>query len=327
VTTRRSVMAAAFGAAALVAACSAWAQLSDKLPRVAAIIPGDPDNSRRSAFREAMRERGWHEGRNVLFEFRSVEVEAGPINATVRELIGLRPDVIVAGANAVIGALKQATQSTPIVMALVADPVGAGFVASLARPGGNVTGLSNLAEGLSAKRLEILREIAPGISRVAVLRNATIPAHRMLLSETEAAARAMDLNLMVFDYRSADDLQEAFRRIAESRAGGLIVLPDAVTSARRALVVSLAERRGLVTMYAWGEFPEAGGLVSYGPSPGGLWRQAAGYVDRILKGARPADLPVEQPTRIELVISQKTARAIGVRIPQAVLVRADRVIE
>jgi len=297
------------------------------MPRVAAIIPGDPDHSRRNAFREALRERGWIEGRNVMLEFRSIEVETGQIAAVVQELVGLKPDVIVAGANPVIGALKQATSATPIVMALVADPVGAGFVASLARPGGNITGLSNLAEGLSAKRLEILRELAPGSSRVAVLRNATNPTHRVLFNETETAARALDLTLFAADYRSPDNFQGVFQQIADSRAEGLIVLPDAVTSARRALVVNLAAHRGLVTIYAWGEFPEVGGLVSYGPSPSGLWRQAARYVDRILKGARPADLPVEQPTRFELIINMKTAKALGIKVPQSILARAERVIE
>ncbi len=317
----------ALGAAALSKSHGAHAQQRRKLPRIGVIVPGDPKHTRRDAFRSGLRERGWTEGRDILVEYRSIESTADQVRAVVDELVALDMDAIVAASNPVIFALKRATQKIPIVMALVGDPVGAGFVASLARPGGNITGFSILAEGLSAKRLEILREIDPRISRVAVLRNLAIPTHGVLLKDTETAARALRMTLVPLDYRNAGDLQEVLKSLTRERADGLVVLPDATTSAKRTLIASVASQSGLPAMYPWAGFVDAGGLAAYGPNPNDLWRRSATYVDRILKGARPADLPIEQPTRFELVVNLKVAKTLRLTIPQTVLLRADRVIE
>jgi putative ABC transport system substrate-binding protein len=241
--------------------------------------------------------------------------------------VALKVDVIVASSNPAIGALKSRTRTIPIVMAVVGDPVGAGFIASLSRPGGNITGLSNLAEGLSAKRLEILMELNPRMSRIAVLRNSAIPTHADLYRETEVAARTMRVTLVPVDFRGAEDFESAFRTMARHRVDAFISLPDPVTTGQRAKIVNLAAKHRLAGIYSFAVFVESGGLAAYGPSYTDLWRRSAGYVDRILKGARPADLPVEQPTKFELVINMKTARALGITIPQSILVRADRVIE
>jgi ABC-type uncharacterized transport system substrate-binding protein len=212
-------------------------------------------------------------------------------------------------------------------MTVVGDPVGAGFVASLSRPGGNITGLSNIAEQLSGKRLELLKEIRPKIVRIAVLRNPTIPTHTVLWNETEAAATAMRIKLIVEDFRGADDFEGLFSAMARERSEALIVLPDPITLSRREQAADLAQRNRIPTMYPFGEFVEAGGLMAYGPNNLDLWRRGAIYVDKILKGRKPADLPVEQPTKFELVINLKAAKQIGLTIPPSVLARADKVIK
>jgi len=319
-------MLVALGAGAIAAALAAHAQQAGIVPRIGVIFTGNAQHAW-DAFRQGLRERGWIEGRNIVIEYRPVGDTLERVPDIVAELVGLKVDVIVASANQVIIALKRATQTIPIVMSVVADPVGAGFIASLARPGGNITGLSNVAEGLSAKRLEILKEVDPRISRVAVLRNSGIPTHGVLLKETEAGAQALKLTLVPVDFRGVGDFEEAFKTMARERANALIVFPDPVTAARGTLIVSLAARYGLTAIYPREEFIDAGGLVAYGPNNTDLWRRSAGYVDRILKGAKPANLPIELPTKFELVINMKTAKALGLTIPQSVLVRADRVIE
>ena len=325
-TTRRKLLVA-LGTSVLAVPLASFAQQqAAKVPRIGVILTGDVQYTR-DAFLQGLRERGWMEGRNILIEYRPVGDKLERVPDIAAELVGLNVDVIVASANQVIIALKRITQTIPIVMSVVGDPVGAGFITSLARPGGNITGLSNVAEGLSAKRLEILKEIDPRISRVAVLRNSIIPTHGVLLKETEIAAKALKLTLVPVDFRDANDFEDAFKTMARERANALIVFPDPVTAARGTLIASLAARHGLAAMYARGEPIEAGGLVAYGPNNTDLWRRSASYVDRILKGARPADLPVELPIKFELVINIKTARALGITIPQSILVRVDRVIE
>lgn len=242
-------------------------------------------------------------------------------------MVRLNLDVIVGSSNPAITALKKATLTIPIVMAVVGDPVGAGFVQSLARPGSNVTGLSNLAEGLSAKRLELLKEVVPNTSRIAVLRHPTIPTHAVLFRETQDAANVLGVKLVLFDIRGPDEFAGTFDSMVRDQAQAFIVLPEPTTLVHRARVVQLAAKHRLPAMYPFDDFVEAGGLLSYSPSRSDLWRRSAGYVDRILKGAKPTDLPVAQPTTFELVINLKAARTLGLTIPPSLLLRADRVIE
>ena len=254
--TRRKMLIA-LGAGVLAAPLAAHAQQPGKVPRIGVILTGGSQYAR-DAFFQGLRERGWVEGRNILIEYRPVGDKLERVPDIVAELVGLKVDVIVASANQVIIALKRATQTIPIVMSVVGDPVGAGFIASLARPGGNITGLSNVAEGLSAKRLEILKEIDPRISRVAVLRNSSIPTHGVLLKETEIAARALRLTLVPVDFRDANDFEEAFKAMARERSNALVVFPDPVTAARGTLIVSLAARHGLAAMYPPGRVHRGG---------------------------------------------------------------------
>jgi ABC-type uncharacterized transport system substrate-binding protein len=235
-------------------------------------------------------------------------------------------DVIIVSSNPAIIALKKATQTIPIVMTSVADPVGAGFIASLARPGGNITGLTNISEQLSGKRLELLKEINPKIARVAVFRNPTIPTHAVLWKETQDASQAVGLKVLPLDIRAPDEIERAFGAMVKQRAEAFIVLPQPVTNNRQQ-IVGLAAKNRLPGMYPFPDDADAGGLMSYGPSRTDLWRRGAVYVDKILKGRKPEDLPVEQPTKFELVINLKTAKQIGLTIPPNVLARADKVIK
>ena len=281
----------------------------------------------REPFLQGLRELGYIEGKNIVIEARSAEGNFDRLPDLAAELVRLRVDVIVASSNPAIIALKQATQTIPIVMTVVGDPVGAGFVASLARPGGNVTGLSNIAEELSGKRLELLKEINPKITRVAVFRNPTIPTHAVLWKETQDAATALGIKLLPLDIRGPDDFESAFGAMVKERAEAFIVLPEPITLTHRQQIVDLAAKKRLPGMYPFGDFTDAGGLIYYGPSRTDLWRRGATYVDKILKGTKPADLPVERPMKFELVINLKTAKQIGLTIPPNLLARADRVIK
>jgi putative ABC transport system substrate-binding protein len=242
--------------------------------------------------------------------------------------VGLKVDVIVAATDPGIAAVKRETQTIPIVMAASSDPVGTGFVASLARPGGNVTGLSNISPELSGKRLELLREVVPGLSRVAFLWNPDVRGALFDYKETEVAARSLRLQLQSVEVSRAEDFGRAFSAITKERAQALITpAGNPVGFANRGQIASFAQKNQLPSMYAQREYVDAGGLMSYGSNSAERWRRAATYVDKILKGAKPADLPVEQPTKFELVINLKTAKALGITIPNSVLVRADKVIE
>ena len=245
-----------------------------------------------------------------------------------KELLSLKVDVIVATSDAAIAVVKQETQTIPIVMVYSADPVGTGFVASLARPGGNVTGLSMISAQLAGKRLELLGETVPGLSRVAFLWNPDVQGNLFDYKETERAARLLRLNLQSVAVSRAEDLDVAFVAITNQRAQALVLNPgNPVAVAKRGHVASLALRSRLPSIYGQREYVDAGGLMSYGPSTPDMFRRAAIYVDKILKGAKPADLAVEAPTKFELVINVKTARALGITIPQSLLVRADEVIQ
>ena len=304
----------------------AAAQQAKKVHHIGVLVPTTVAFPR-EVFLQGLRELGYAEGKNIAIEYRSAEEKFDRLPELAAELVRLKVDVIVASSNAAIIALKQATQSIPIVMTIVGDPVGAGFVASLARPGGNITGLSNIAEQLSGKRLELLKEIKPKITRVAVFRNPTLPTHAVLWKETQAAATAFGVKLLPLDIRGSDEIENAFSAMVRERAEAFIVLPEPITLSKRQQIVDLAARNRLPGMYPFGDFTDAGGLIYYGPSRIDLWKRAATYVDKILKGTKPADLPVEQPTKFELVINLKTAKQIGLTIPQSVLYRADKVIK
>jgi len=279
------------------------------------------------AFRQALRELGHLDGKTFVLEVRYGDGRFERLPELARELVGLKVGVIVATSDVVIAALKRETQTIPIVMVISTDPVGTGFVASLARPGRNITGLSNISSELSGKRLGLLREAVPGLSRVAALWNPDIRGALLDYKETEGAARLLRLELQSVEVSRVEDLDGAFSAITNQRAQGL-VLPGAnpVGFMNRGKIVDFAQRNRLPAMYPTKEYVDAGGLMSYGPSLPDLFRHAAIYVDKILKGAKPANLPVEQPTKFELVINLKTAKALGLAIPPSLLLRADEVI-
>ncbi len=280
------------------------------------------------AFVQGLEERGWIEGRNIVFEFRysGAKIERYPRLAA--ELVALKPDIIGTGqGEPAIRALKAATTTIPIVMAVSADPVGTGLVSSLARPGGNITGLSILAPDTGGKRLELLREALPKVSRVAVLWNAAYPGKAVEFGETQRAARALNIALQSVEVRSARDFDAAFKTIVRGKPDALITLSEPLTLQHWHQIVAFATEHRFPMISEIREFAEAGGLMTYGASLPALFHRAAFYVDRILRGTHPGALPVEQPTKFELVINLKTAKALGLTIPQSVLVRADHVIQ
>jgi putative ABC transport system substrate-binding protein len=307
------------------------AQQAKKVPRVGFLIASSAavQESRLAAFRDGLRELGYVEGKNILIEYRYAEGKPDRLPDLAAELLRLKVDIILAaGGTPPALAAKNATRTIPIVMTNVADAVGDGLVADLARPGGNVTGLSTFAPELSGKRLELLKDILPGISRVAVLANRDFRGYDAQMKEIEAAAQALGLQLQPVELRGADDLENAFSAITagRARARAIMTLSDPVTFTLLRRIVELAIKSRLPSIHLQVEYAEAGGLVSYGPSYADLFRRAATYVDKILKGVKPADLPVEQPTKFELVINLKSAKQIGLTIPPNVLARADKVI-
>ena len=279
------------------------------------------------AFFDGLRELGYVEGRNFRVEGRWYGEQPERLPALAAELVRLEVDVIVAGATPAPEAAHRATATIPIVMASHADPVGSGLVVSLARPGKNVTGLSTLSSELVGKQLQLLKEVVPGISRVGLLRNPTVPVQTLSVREAEAAARSLKLQVQVVEARAPTDLAGAFSRMTREGVEGLLALSGSVFFAERARIAELAAQSRLPAVYIVREFVEAGGLLGYGASIRENWRRAASYVDRILKGARPAEMPVEQPTKFELVVNLKAARALGLTLPPALLARADEVIE
>jgi len=285
------------------------------------------ERSHIEAFRRGLRDLGYMEGQNIVLESRWGEGKLDRLSGLAAELVRLKVDIIVAGGTEAIAAAQQATKTTPIVMALTADAVAVGFVASLARPGGNITGLSSVGSELYAKRLEFIKQIVPIVTRVAVLWNPANPAHRLGLKVIEGAARSLGVDLRLEEVSEPKELDGAFSAMARARAGALLVLADDMFFNQLKQIVQLAARTRLPAVYWRKQFVDAGGLLSYGPDNVDSFRRAATYVDKILKGAKPADLPVEQPTTFELVINLKTARALGLTIPQSILVRADQVIQ
>ena len=315
--------------ATLFALClSAGAQQSNKIPRIgflSALFP-TTNPARIEAFRQGLRDVGYVEGKNIIIEYRYAERKFDRLPALATELVRLKVDVIVTSASQETRAAKEATNTIPIVMTNVGDPVETGFVASLARPGDNITGLSTLSRELSGKRLELLKEIIPKLTRVAVIGNSTSPGNADTLKELEVAAQALKLELQYLDVLSVNDIETAFRAAGKERADAVIVLSGSILTSQRRHIIDLAVKSRLPASYARPEFVESGGLMTYGVSLIDNFRRAASYVDKILKGAKPADLPVEQPTKFELVINLKAAKQIGLTIPPNVLARADRVI-
>lgn len=308
---------------------AAQTQASGKVPRVGYVFSRVSSADQRvwDAARQGLRELGYVEGQNITVEVRWAEGRSERLPDLVAELVRLKVDVLVVGGTPAALAAKNATRTIPIVFLGVGDPVGSGLVASLARPGSNLTGLSLLNPGVSGKRLELLKECLPGISRVAVLTNPGNPIHAVYWRETLTAAQTLGLQLQPMKVRAPEDFDEAFRAAISGRASALVAFDDPLTVAHRARLVALAARYRLPSMYGFREFPDVGGLLSYGPNLLDQYVRTATYVDRIFKGARPADLPVEQPTKFELIINRRTAETLGLAIPPSVLVRADQVIE
>jgi putative tryptophan/tyrosine transport system substrate-binding protein len=312
----------------LVLCVSAEAQQPKNVPRIGYLSPFTPSASAAllEAFRQGLRELGYVEGRNISIDYRWAEGTPDRFPALAAELISLRVDVIVTQSNQAVAALQQATRTIPIVVVAMGDPVGSGFVASLARPGGNITGFSNLAEELAGKWLELLKEAAPKLSRVAVLAVSQTTAHRTFWAEIQGVAQTLKVTPQRVEIAGPDEIEHALTSLVGGRPQGLIVLPHAVTFDRRTQIVALAAKHHLPGMYSASLYVEAGGLMSYGTSLTDLSRRTATYVDKILKGTKPADLPVEQPVKFELVINLKAAEQIGLTIPPNVLARADKVI-
>ena len=295
--------------------------------------PSGPRGPIYEAFRQQLRELGYVEGQNIVIEYRAAGGRAERLPDFAAELVRLKVDVIVAGGTLGPLAAKHATGTIPIVLAAAGDPVGTGLVASLAKPGGNVTGLSNLSRDLTAKRLQVLKEIVPGLSRVAVLWNAANIVSALHIPEVEAAARTLGLQVQSLEVRGPEDVENTLleRKLLPAAisggAGALFLVDDPLVMAYRMRIADFAVQNRLPATAIYENFAEAGGLMTFGASLADLYRRAAIFVDKILKGAKPADLPVEQPTKFELVINLKTAKALGLTIPQSVLARADRVIE
>jgi putative ABC transport system substrate-binding protein len=305
------------------------AQQPGKVPRIGYLGPGSPSTVGHlvEAFRRGLRVLGYVEGQNIAIEYRWAEGRFERLPDLAAELVRLNVDVIVTATTPAIQAAKQATKTIPIVMAVSADPVETGLVASLARPGGNITGLSLLAPEIVGKQLQLLKEAVPKVSRVAVLCNPANLSSAPQLREAEVAARPLGVRLQILEARSPDEFESAFAAMTRERVGSLLVLGDPLFFQQRTRLADLAAKSRVPAMYGVSEHAEAGGLIAYSANVSDVYRRAATYVDKILKGAKPADLPVEQPTTFELVINLKTARALGLTIPQTVLIRADQVIQ
>ncbi len=312
----------------LLATVSAHAQQPAKIPRIGfeSDSPVTSIAARVDGFRQGLRELGYVEGKNILIEWRAAELKPERRSEIAAELVRLKVDLIVSAGPTITRTLREATTTIPIIMAQDTDPVGSGFVASLAKPGGNITGFSALSPEMSGKQLELMKEIIPKISRVAVIGNSTNPGDAQALRETVLAAGAYEIYLRYLEVQDAKDVEPVLRSAVKGRADALIVLGNPILNRNRQQVVDLAAKLRLQAAYARPEFVEAGGLMTYGTNYPELFRRAATYVDKILKGAQPADLPVEQPEKFEFIVNLKAAKQIGLTIEPNVLARADRVI-
>ena len=328
---RREVIALFGGAAAssLLQPRAARALQPERTRRIAVLmnVAADLGQPRVTGFQQALQQLGWIDGHNVQVDVRWGENDVDRDRKYAAELLALAPDVILASGTPSVAALQRVTRTLPIVFVGVSDPVGAGVVDSLARPGGNATGFMNFEYSLSGKWLELLKQIAPGLTRAAVLRDATNPAGSAEFGVIQAAAQLLGVELSPVGVRDAGEIERSVAAFAGSANGGLVVAPSASVSIHHELIIALAARHKLPAVYVYRFMVTGGGLISYGPNPVDQYRGAAGYVDRILKGEKPADLPVQAPTKYELVVNLKTAKALGLTIPPSVLTRADEVIE
>ena len=325
---RKNVSRLTLCALLFVLSFEAKAQQSKKIPLIGFLAASSAPvaRTRIEALRHGLRGLGYVEGKDIVIEYRFAEGKPNQLPHYAAELVRLKVDIIITLGPMDTRAARDATKTIPIVMGQDSDPVGSGVVASLARPGGNITGLSSLYPEITGKQLELLKEIVPTLSRVAVLGDSTEPGNAVLLKEMELAAGALKVQLKYLELRDPTDIETAFSAIKKDRADAVIVLRNPIASTRRKQIVDLAAKSRLPAIYVQPEWVEAGGLMSYAPDLRDNWRRAAIYVDKILKGAKPADLPVEQPTKFELIINLKTAKQIGITIPPNVLARADRVI-
>jgi len=325
---RRAFIALVGGAAAIWSA-SAYAQPPNKIPRIGILSPFSRSDTAhwQQAFLDALRDLGWDDGKNVVIEPRYAEGRNDRLSGFVAEFIGLKVDIIVTAVTNDTIVAKNATREIPIVMAASGDPVATGIVASLARPGGNITGLSQMNPDLTGKRLELLREIAPNIASLAVLLNPDDPISVLGWNEMEASARKLQVKAISVDVRNTGDLDSALQRAVSAHVGALAIMPNPVFVTNLKQIADFALQNQWPSIFHLREFADLGGLVSYGVDRSDLYRRAAVYVDKILKGANPADLPIEQPTKFDLVINLKTAKALGLTVPPALLATADEVIE
>jgi putative tryptophan/tyrosine transport system substrate-binding protein len=327
---KAGVLSIVFVVILLAVAVIAEAQQSTKIPRIGFLAAATPATAAHlvEAFKQGLRQHGYVEGQNVVLELRFGEGKAEQFPVLAAELVRLKVDVIVALTNPVIDAVRQATQTIPIVMPAASDPVGAGFVASLARPGGNITGLTGYSPELNGKRLELLKEAFSKLSRVALLLSPNFPGSALDLKETESAARSLGLRIQPLEVRDASDIDRAFKAMIKQGADALTMFPGhPALFVNRKKIVELAANHRLPAMYSLHEFVDDGGLMFYGPDLLVGYRRAADYVDKILKGAKPAELPIEQPMKFELIINLKAAKQIGLTIPPNVLARANKVIK
>jgi putative ABC transport system substrate-binding protein len=326
---RRRVLLGWLGGVALASSWRASAQSRGRVYRIGFLASVNPASTPRvrDAFLDAMRERGYVEGQNLTLEYRWSEDAGARLDELALELVRAKVDLIFAWATPAALAAMRATSTTPIVFVGAGDPVGSGLVASLASPGKNVTGFSNVARDLSAKLVELLVQVVPGMTRLAVMRNASNPSTALQLKESEAAARKLGLQVLRVDVATPGDIETAFANMSREHAAGVVVMPDPMLLSHRQRVAELALQYRLPTIFARRESAEAGGLMAYGASLADQVRDATLYIDKILKGAKPADLPVQEPTKLELVINLKTAKALGLTIPQSLLLRADEVLQ
>jgi putative ABC transport system substrate-binding protein len=322
------------GIGALAAGCAiegvphrAHAQQPASPPRIGVLLVAfSPESKEALAFREGLRAAGYSEGRDVLIEWRSADGNYDRVAGLVGELVEQRVDVMVIDSTNASRAAKRATSTIPIVMALVADPVGSGLVGNLAHPGGNVTGLSMMMTDLSAKRLQLLKETVPRLTRVAVLWNPATPYHPKVIEELKTVAPSLSIALNFVPVRTPEQFRPAFTAFSRAHAQALYVIDDALFISHRTTLINLASTGRLPAVYGQREFADEGGLMAYGVNLGDLLRRSAGYVDKILKGAKPGDLPIEQPTKFDFVVNLRTAKSLGLTIPESILVRADEVI-
>ena len=327
---RREFIRIIAGSAAVLPLAT-FAQQPERMRRIGVLMPGAADDAeyqaRMAAFLQGLKQLGWSDGRNVRIDIRYAAGDANLIRKYAAELIALAPDVILAPGSTSMGPLLQATRTVPIVFTTLLDPVGAGFVDSLARPGGNATGFIAFEYGLSGKWLELLKQIAPSLTRVAILRDPAAAAGIGQFAAIQSVAPSFAVELRPIDMREVGEIERAVTTFARSSNGGLIVTAGSGSAIHGDLIIALAARHKLPAIYGDRHFVTGGGLISYGPNRVDQYRQAAGYIDRVLKGEKPADLPVQAPTKYELVINRKTAKALGLTVPPTLLASADEVIE